>query len=79
MLALDSIGKVKLREEQYEEALLSFLKIIILYENLADPNAAAKVREAKMLAGRCYDGLISKTTSEKERERLRESKKRAMR
>ncbi len=75
--SLSYIGELQFEQGQYEEALRSSLRIVILYENLK--NTDRKVREAKVLAGKCYDKLIARTTSKNERERLRREKERIIR
>jgi tetratricopeptide (TPR) repeat protein len=74
--ALSNIGDIQFEQGEYEKALRSYLRMIVLYENTAGTDA--KVKEAKVNIGKCYDKLIEKTTSQTEREKLQTEKERAV-
>ena len=75
--SLVNAGDIYFEQGEYEKALRSYLKVIILYETLK--GAETKVREAKIGAGKCYDKIIENTSSQQERTVLQSEKERITR
>ena len=70
--ALDSVADIQFARKDYEQALRAALMIIIAYDGMQ--GAEAKIKEAKALAGKCYDEMIAVEKDAKRRERLKNDK-----